>query len=220
MLPDFKGVRLVLGICGGVSAYKSAYLARELIRHGAHVRVVMTASAQRFISALTFQALTGEPVIVDIFDERAQGAMGHIELARFADIFLIAPLSANTLSKMAHGLADDPLTTLYLAMNKPIMLCPGMNKYMWAHKAIIENTEILKRRGHIFVGPTEGSQACGDEGYGRLAEPYEIMNALRVLSAAQKLPNRRIVITAGPTREAIDRCGIFQIIVLEKWDML
>jgi phosphopantothenoylcysteine decarboxylase / phosphopantothenate---cysteine ligase len=203
-MQDFNGKKIVLGICGGIAAYKSAYLVRELTRLGAEVRVVMTASAQQFITPLTLQALSGNDVRVDLFDEEAERAMGHIELARWAEYLLVAPASANCIAKFAHGLADDLLSTIYLATDAPVIVCPAMNKNMWHHAATQANVELLRQRGVMLAGPEEGSQACGEYGLGRLAEVDDIINALRLHSVNQLLQGQKILITAGPTREAID----------------
>lgn len=203
-MQDFAGKKIILGICGGIAAYKSAFLARELIAAGASVRVVMTQSAEQFITPLTFQALTGESVRTAVFDTEAERAMGHIELARWADYLVIAPASANTIAKMAQGLADDLLSTLYLVMEKPILLCPAMNRSMWHHPATVANCETLKQRGVQIVGPEEGSQACGEYGWGRLSDCEAILTALRVQSLPPVLTGKKVLITAGPTREYID----------------
>lgn len=202
-MQDFTNKKIVLGLCGGIAAYKSAFLLRELKRLGATVRVIMTESAQEFISPLTMQAL-GAEVRSNLFDLQAEGAMGHIELARWADYLLIAPATANCIAKLAHGIADDLLTTLYLVSEKPVILCPAMNRAMWAHPATKANCETLVRRGVMLVGPEEGSQACGDEGLGRMAEVNAIINGLRLHEVNQLLVGQRVLITAGPTRESID----------------
>lgn len=196
--------KIVLGICGGIAAYKSAYLVRELTRLGASVRVVMTDSAQEFITPMTLQALSGHEVRCELFDSQAERAMGHIELARWADLILIAPASANCLAKMAHGLADDLLSTLYLVTETPVMVCPAMNRSMWAHPATQANIHVLQSRGVVIVGPEEGSQACGEYGLGRMSEVDNIIAALRVYEVNQLLQGQRVVITAGPTVEPID----------------
>ena len=203
-MQDFLNKKIVLGICGGIAAYKSAFLVRELTRLGAKVRVVMTASATQFITPLTMQALSGEDVRSDLFDEEAERAMSHIELARWADYLLIAPATANFIAKMAHGIADDLLSTLYLVAETPILVCPAMNHSMWAHEATVLNCAILAQRGVIVVGPEEGTQACQEQGYGRLSEVPSIINALRLYEVHQLLKGRHVLITAGPTREAID----------------
>lgn len=203
-MQDFINKKILLGICGGVAAYKSAYLLRELIRLGAQVRVVMTQSAQEFISPLLMQALSGNEVRTELFDSQAERAMGHIELARWADYLLIAPASANSMAKMAQGLADDLLSTLYLVAEVPVLICPAMNRSMWAHPATQANVALLEERGVLIVGPDSGSQACGEQGLGRVCEADEIINALRLHSVYQLLKGRELLITAGPTREAID----------------
>lgn len=203
-MQDFLDKKILLGICGGVAAYKSAYLVRELKRLGAEVQVVMTKAAQQFVTPLLMQALSGNTVRTEIFDTAAEQAMGHIELARWADYLLIAPASANCLAKMAHGIADDLLSTLYLVANTPVIVCPAMNQSMWAHPATQENYSILKQRRVIFVGPEEGSQACGEFGFGRLSENEQIISALRLLEVHQLLSEKKVIITAGPTREVID----------------
>lgn len=211
--------KILLGVSGGIAAYKSATLARRLIDEGATVRVVMTQGAQAFIQPLTFQALTGNPVHLDLLDPAAEAAMGHIELARWPDAILIAPASANTLARLAHGLADDLLSTLCLASDVPIHVAPAMNRLMWANAATRANSEILASRGISFFGPGEGFQACGETGAGRMLEPEDIRDSL--IAAMQDSPARlstltptndshesltgkHVLITAGPTREAID----------------
>jgi phosphopantothenoylcysteine decarboxylase / phosphopantothenate---cysteine ligase len=203
-MQDFINKKILLGICGGIAAYKSAYLVRELTRLGAEVQVIMTESAQQFITPLTLQALSGNEVRTQLFDSQAERAMGHIELARWADYVVIAPASANCLANMAQGMADDLLSTLYLVAQVPILVCPAMNHSMWAHLATQANCRLLKDRGVIFVGPEEGAQACGEYGLGRVSEPEQIINALRMHEVHQLLTGKKIVITAGPTRESID----------------
>ncbi len=203
-MQDFINKKILLGVCGGIAAYKSAYLVRELARLGAEVRVVMTPSAQQFISPLLMQALSGNEVRTDLFDTKAERAMGHIELARWADYLLIAPASANYLAKMAQGIADDLLSTLYLVAETPVIVCPAMNRSMWAHSATKANCDLLQERGVVFVGPEEGSQACGEQGLGRVSEAEHIINALRLYDVNQLLAGKKVVITAGPTREPID----------------
>lgn len=203
-MQDFTDKKILLGICGGIAAYKSAYLVRELTRLGAEVRVVMTAAAQEFISPMTMQALSGNEVRTTLLDSQAERAMGHIELARWADYLVIAPASANTIAKMAQGIADDLLSTLYLVAELPVFICPAMNKSMWAHPATQANCHTLASRGGIFIGPEQGSQACGEFGLGRVSEAEHIITALRLHSVHQLLSGQKVVITAGPTREAID----------------
>ncbi len=203
-MQDLLNKKILLGICGGVAAYKSAYLIRELGCLGATVQVVMTRSAQQFLGPLLLQALSGNEVRTELFDAQAEGAMGHIELARWADCLLISPASANFLAKMAHGIADDLLSTLYLVAQTPTMVCPAMNKSMWAHPATKANCELLKKRGVFFVGPEAGLQACGEYGFGRVSETDQIINALRLMKVHQLLAGKRVLITAGPTREYVD----------------
>ena len=201
---DFVDKKIVLGICGGIAAYKAAFLVRELTRLGATVRVVMTKSAQQFITSLTLQALSGHEVRCDLFDSSAERAMGHIELARWADYVVIAPASANCLAKLAYGLADDLLTTLYLVCEVPVVVCPAMNQSMWSSPATSQNCTLLRQRGVMMVGPTAGEQACGELGYGRMAEPEDIINALRLTAVQNVLLGKKVMVTAGPTWESID----------------
>ncbi|WP_295684939.1 bifunctional phosphopantothenoylcysteine decarboxylase/phosphopantothenate--cysteine ligase CoaBC [uncultured Nevskia sp.] len=206
------GRRILLALCGGIAAYKSAELARRFTKAGCEVQVVMTDSALRFIGAQTFQALTGKPVRSSLWDEAAEAAMGHIELARWPDAIVIAPATANTLAKIAHGFADDLLTTLVLATDKPIFVAPAMNRLMWANAATQANMSTLRSRGFKLIGPGSGAQACGEVGEGRVAEPEEVaavvLAALASGSVAKAvdgpLSGRRAVVTAGPTREPID----------------
>ena len=203
-MQDFINKKIVLGICGGIAAYKSAYLVRELTRLGAEVRVVMTQAAQKFITPMTLQALSGQDVRCELFDSAAERAMGHIELARWADYLVIAPASANCLAKLAHGMADDLLSTLYLVAESPVFVCPAMNRSMWAHPATRVNCDLLLNRGVVIIGPEEGSQACGEFGFGRMSEVDNIINALRLSDVRHLLQGQKLLITAGPTREAID----------------
>ncbi|HHT0592459.1 TPA: bifunctional phosphopantothenoylcysteine decarboxylase/phosphopantothenate--cysteine ligase CoaBC [Legionella anisa] len=203
-MQDFIGKKVLLGVCGGVAAYKSAYLIRELTRAGAEVKVVMTQSAQEFVSPLLMQALSGNDVRTDLFDAQAERAMGHIELARWADCLVIAPASANCLAKLAQGIADDLLSTLYLVAEVPVIVCPAMNRSMWAHPATQANSQLLQERGVIFVGPEEGAQACGEQGLGRVSEVEHIMSALRLYNVHQLLAGKKVLVTAGPTREPMD----------------
>ncbi|MCE0722458.1 MULTISPECIES: bifunctional phosphopantothenoylcysteine decarboxylase/phosphopantothenate--cysteine ligase CoaBC [Legionella] len=203
-MQDFTGKKVLLGVCGGVAAYKSAYLIRELTRAGAEVKVVMTQSAQEFVSPLLMQALSGNDVRTDLFDAQAERAMGHIELARWADYLIIAPASANCLAKLAQGIADDLLSTLYLVAEVPVIVCPAMNRSMWAHPATQANFKLLQERGVIFVGPEEGAQACGEQGLGRVSEVEYIMSALRLYNVHQLLAGKKVLVTAGPTREPMD----------------
>jgi phosphopantothenoylcysteine decarboxylase/phosphopantothenate--cysteine ligase len=200
-----QGKRILLGVTGGIAAYKSADLVRRLIEHGAQVQVVMTAAATEFVTPTTFQALSGRPVRSDLWDAAAEAAMGHIELARWAELVLVAPASADFLARLAHGLADDLLTTLCLATDAPIAVAPAMNQLMWRNAATRSNVELLTSRGIRMLGPAVGDQACGEHGPGRLLEPTEIVSQIApLLAPAGPLVGRRVLLTAGPTRECID----------------
>ncbi|HEX3396272.1 MAG TPA: bifunctional phosphopantothenoylcysteine decarboxylase/phosphopantothenate--cysteine ligase CoaBC [Steroidobacteraceae bacterium] len=197
--------RVLLGVTGGIAAYKSPDLVRRLIERGADVQVVMTAAAQRFVSPMTFQAVSGRPTRSDLWDTAAEAAMGHIELARWAQIVLIAPASADFIARLAVGRADDLLCTLCMATEAPIMLAPAMNRVMWANKATQANMATLAARGIRNLGPASGDQACGEIGTGRMWEPVQLAEA--VLSAppnAGLLAGMNVLITAGPTRERLD----------------
>ncbi len=196
--------RLLLGVTGGIAAYKSAELVRRLQDQGATVRVVMTAGAREFITPLTLQALSGHPVHTDLLDPAAEAAMGHIELARWADLVLIAPATADCIARLAQGQGSDLLTTLCLATPAPIAIAPAMNQGMWHKTATQENLQKLTSRGIRQFGPAEGSQACGDVGPGRMLEPGELAELCASLFTSGSLAGRTVVITAGPTREAID----------------
>ena len=196
--------RVLLGVTGSIAAYKSAELIRRLRDSGAEVRVVMTDGAKAFVTPLTFQALSGFPVHENLLDKEAEAAMGHIELARWADIVLIAPASANSLSGLAQGRADDLLNAICLAADVPLAIAPAMNKNMWADKAVQENVRVLAQRGVLFIGPDSGEQACGDIGEGRMAESEEIVSRIAELFSIGSLSGLTVLITAGPTREALD----------------
>jgi phosphopantothenoylcysteine decarboxylase/phosphopantothenate--cysteine ligase len=195
---------IVLGITGGIAAYKAAELSRRLKEAGADVRAVMTDAAQQFITPLTLQALTGNPVGTSLLDPQAEAAMGHIELARWADFILVAPASADFMARLAGGHADDLLTTLMLASDAPQALAPAMNQAMWADTATQTNTAILQQRGVQLFGPGSGDQACGDTGPGRMLEPDQLRELTANQFARGSLASKRVVITAGPTREALD----------------
>lgn len=202
---QLAGLRIILGVSGGVAAYKSAELARELTRRGAEVQVVMTAAAEQFVTPLTFQALTGREVRTALFDPAHEAAMGHIELARWADLILIAPATADLLARLAHGMANDLLSTLCLAATAPILVAPAMNQQMWRHPATVANVSLLMQRGVRLLGPDVGEQACGDVGPGRMLEPAALADAVNgFIAAGQALAGQRVLVTAGPTREAID----------------
>ncbi len=195
---------ILLGVTGSIAAYKSADLVRRLRDAGATVEVVLTRAGAEFITPLTLQALSGRPVHTRHLDPDAEAAMGHIDLARWADLVLIAPASANIIAKLAQGIADDLLTTLVLASDAPLALAPAMNRVMWAHPATQDNIARLAGRGvHVF-GPGSGDQACGETGPGRMLEPDELVALGGALFATGRLAGRRVLITAGPTREAID----------------
>ena len=199
------GLRILLGVTGGIAAYKAAELARQFIKAGATVQVVMTEGAQRFITAQTFQALTGRTVRSSLWDEQAEAAMGHIELARWANAIVIAPASANFLARLAQGLADDLLSTLCLATDRPLYAAPAMNRLMWANAATQANVATLKARGIHVWGPGEGDQACGEVGAGRMLEPTQLAgHVASTLAPSGPLAGKRVLLTAGPTRERID----------------
>ena len=195
---------ILLGVTGGISAYKSVELARLLLKAGASVRVVMTEAAGRFVSPLTFQAVTGNPVRTALFDEKHEAAMGHIELARWADRMLIAPASADFMARMAQGVANDLLSTVYLACPSPVAIAPAMNTNMWQHPAVQHNLSVLEGRGVRVLGPASGEQACGDKGFGRMLEPMEILATLKKELQSMPFASKKVLVTAGPTHEAID----------------
>ncbi|MDD5323221.1 MAG: bifunctional phosphopantothenoylcysteine decarboxylase/phosphopantothenate--cysteine ligase CoaBC [Methylococcales bacterium] len=201
---------ILLGVSGGIAAYKSAELVRLLRKQGAEVRVVITKSAMEFVSPLTFQALSGNPVHSELLDADAENAMGHISLARWADLLLIAPATANLIAKLSHGLADDLLSTLYLAATCPVYIAPAMNQAMWNKAVTQENMQKLGTHGVKVIGPEQGDQACGETGFGRMSEPVDICNyldhalELQNQPTAQCLQGLRVLISAGPTREPLD----------------
>ncbi|MFC3095422.1 bifunctional phosphopantothenoylcysteine decarboxylase/phosphopantothenate--cysteine ligase CoaBC [Alteromonas sediminis] len=203
-----KGKNVLLGVSGGIAAYKTPDLVRKLVTAGANVRVVLTQSAQAFVSELSLQAVASHPVSTDLLDPSAEAAMGHIELAKWADILLIAPATANVLGKLANGIADDLLTTLFMATTAQVIIAPAMNQQMWQAPALSRNLALLADDGCQFIGPDSGEQACGDIGPGRMVEPEAIVMALELAEDEHThLPDmqgKRIVITAGPTQEAID----------------
>ena len=172
------GQKILLCVCGGIAAYKAAELVRRLIEAGAQVQVAMTANAHRFVSPTTFQALSGRPVRTTLWDDAAEAAMGHIELARWPDRIVVAPATANTIAKLVHGFADDLVSTLCLATDAPVAVAPAMNRQMWAHPATRANVDVLRGRGVLLLGPAVGDQACGETGEGRLLEPDQIVAAL------------------------------------------
>jgi phosphopantothenoylcysteine decarboxylase/phosphopantothenate--cysteine ligase len=197
--------RILLGVTGGIAAYKSPDLVRRLIERGAEVQVVMTTAAQRFVSPMSFQAVSGRPTRNDLWDGTAEAAMGHIELARWAQLVLIAPASADFIARLAGGRADDLLSTLCVATEAPIMIAPAMNRVMWANKATQANVELLISRGVRILGPAAGNQACGEVGAGRMWEPVKLAESvLEPPANAGLLAGLNVVITAGPTRERLD----------------
>ena len=213
-MSDLNNKKIIVGVSGGIAAYKSAELVRLLIKQGAQVQVVMTLSAQEFVTPLTFQALSGRMVRSDLFDVAAEAGMGHIELAHWADLIIIAPATANTIAKIVHGVADNLLTTLCIASQSPLLIAPAMNQQMWAHQATQENISRLAALSSTFIcGPAAGEQACGDTGLGRMEEPQTLLehaaNALLLSHScsperAELLKGKRVLITAGPTIEDID----------------
>ena len=196
--------RIILGITGGIAAYKSAEITRRLQDEGAEVRVVMTESAQEFIRPLTLQALSGNPVHTDLLDPQAEAAMGHIELARWADLVLIAPATANFIATLNQGSANDLMSSICLATTAPVMIAPAMNQAMWSNSASQQNIESLKQREVLILEPDNGIQACGDVGPGRLPQPETIIQQVASVFKTGEMTGKKVVITAGPTREAID----------------
>jgi phosphopantothenoylcysteine decarboxylase/phosphopantothenate--cysteine ligase len=200
-----RGKHVLLGVTGGIAAYKSAELVRRLVERGAEVQVVMTAAAREFIGATTFQALSGRPVRDSLWGAAAEAAMGHIELARWADLVLVAPASADFLARLAGGRADDLLATLCLATGAPIVVAPAMNQQMWANAATQANVATLAQRAVRILGPASGEQACGEVGPGRMLEPTEIADLVEpLLIGPGPFTGRRVLVTAGPTRECLD----------------
>ena len=198
------GKRILLGITGGVAAYKAAELTRLLVKAGADVRVAMTEAATRFVGSATMQALSGQPAWTDLWDARVNDAMGHIELSRDRDLILVAPASADFMAKLAHGLADDLLSTLCVARRCPLMVAPAMNVEMWQNAATARNAETLRADGVQIVGPASGGQACGEMGMGRMTEPADILADVQFFFQPKRLEGRRVLVTAGPTEEPVD----------------
>ena len=196
--------KIILGVTGGIAAYKAAELCRLLVKAGVEVRVVMTAAAQQFVTPLTFQALSGQPVMTSLWNAASGDGMEHIHLSREADLLLVAPASADFLARLAHGRADDLLSTLCLARTCTLAVAPAMNREMWAAAATQRNLEQLHADGVLVLGPAAGEQACGEIGLGRMLEPADLLAALSGVLGAGPLAGRRIVITAGPTFEPID----------------
>ena len=198
------GKRILLGITGGIAAYKAAELARLLTRAGADVRVAMTGAATRFITPVTLQALSGQPVWTDMWDARVPDNMGHIEHSRDREAIVVAPASADFMAKVAHGLADDLLSALCIARRCPLMLAPAMNVEMWENAATQRNLQLLQENGVMLAGPAAGDQACGEVGMGRMLEPAQIVAEIERLFQPGRLAGRRVLVTAGPTQEPID----------------
>ncbi len=203
-MSGLAGQRILLGVTGGIAAYKAADLARRLQDAGAQVQVVMTDAATQFVTPMTFQALTGRPVRSSLWDAAAEAAMGHIELARWADRIVIAPASADLIARLAQGMGSDLLSTICLASEAPIALAPAMNRVMWANAATQANVATLRARGMQVLGPGEGDQACGEVGTGRMLEPMQIVSALDTTAVPALLSGRRLLISAGPTFEDLD----------------
>ena len=203
-MSNLTNKRIVLIVSGGIAAYKALELVRRLRDAGAAVKIVMTEAATRFVGELSFQALSGEPVHTDLLDVDAEAAMGHIQLARWADAVIVAPATADFMAKLRYGLADDLATTLCLASAGPLLLAPAMNQQMWQNQATQENALTLAARGIKSIGPDSGSQACGETGPGRMAEPPAIAAAVAALFSTGTLAGVSLMVTAGPTREAID----------------
>jgi phosphopantothenoylcysteine decarboxylase/phosphopantothenate--cysteine ligase len=199
-----KGRKIVLGVTGGIAAYKAAELVRELVKAQAEVHVVMTRNAQAFITPLTFQTLSGNPVTTELFNLIAESEIGHIALADRAEVLVIAPATANIIGKIAAGIADDMLTTIVMATKAPVLLAPAMNVHMWENPICQENIQRLRSRGYHFIDPEAGELACGYEGIGRLAEIPAIVEEIRVLLSPKDFSGENILVTAGPTEEPID----------------
>ncbi len=196
--------RVLLGITGGIAAYKVAELARALIRNNVEAQVAMTEAGTKFVTPATFQALTGRPVVTDLWDASFPNAMAHIELSRGVDAIVVAPASADFLAKLAHGLADDLLSTACLARNCPLLVAPAMNREMWDNPATQRNVNLLRADGVTLLGPASGDQACGEVGMGRMLEPEELLQSILAFLSPKRLAGRKVLVTAGPTFEAID----------------
>jgi len=196
---------VVFGVTGGIAAYKAVEAVRLLVKRGIRVDVVMTDAAREFITPLTFSAVSGRPVLTGMFGGRSEGTISHIEMTAGADLFVVAPATANIIAKAAHGIADDLLSTMLLAARCPVLFAPAMNCRMYENRATRENLKTLKERGFLTVGPEEGPMACGESGWGRMSEPGDIVEeAGRILGLSRELSGRRVLVTAGPTFEDID----------------
>lgn len=203
------GKRIVLGVTGSIAAYKAVELVRLLKDDGAEVRIAMTKNAQHFVTAMTFQAISGQRVVCELFDLQSEFIMTHIDLAKWADVLVFAPATANSIAKLAHGIADDYLTTIALACDAPLIVCPAMNVHMYLNESTQENIRILKKRGVTIIGPAEGQLACGDEGPGRFEEVSYIREAIIKAVIPQALEGKKVLVTAGPTWEAFDPVRFF-----------
>ncbi len=203
-MQTLAGKKILLGISGGIAAYKCAELTRRLIERGAQVQVVMTDAAKEFITPLTMQAVSGNPVSYSLLDPSAEASMSHIELAKWADLVLLAPATADLIARIAAGMGNDLLTTLVLATDAPIAVSPAMNQQMYSNSATQENLSTLARRGALIWGPASGQQACGDVGKGRMLEPMDLVHHCETFFSPKPLTGKRVLITAGPTREALD----------------
>jgi phosphopantothenoylcysteine decarboxylase/phosphopantothenate--cysteine ligase len=199
-----KGKRILLGITGGIAAYKAVELLRYLIKEGAEVRVIMTNSAQKFVTPLTFETLSGYPVICELFHLNRESRIEHISLSEWANLMVIAPATANCIGKISSGIADDILTTTVMALKCPVLLCPSMNVNMYENMIFQENLRKLREYGYRIIEPAEGELACGQEGKGRLVDPIEIVEEIKFILEKKDLAGERILVTAGPTREALD----------------
>lgn len=214
-----KGKEIILGVTGGIAAYKSVELLRLLTKAGANVHVIMTASATEFVTPLTFQTLSMNPVSTSLFNLISEREIGHISLADRADLFVIAPATANVIGKLANGIADDMLTTTVMATKAPVLVAPAMNVNMYQNPIYKENEKKLKRHGYLFVEPARGMLACGWEGEGKLQEPQIIFEEALAALTTKDLAGEHILITAGPTREELDRCGSSATTHQVKWAM-
>jgi phosphopantothenoylcysteine decarboxylase/phosphopantothenate--cysteine ligase len=204
MTDPLKNRNIIVGVCGGIAAYKAVELVRGLVKSGADVRVIMTRGAQAFVGSITFESLSKNPVWTQMFGDQSGQSFRHIEWAEEADAIVVVPATANIIGKMAHGIADDPLTTLVLAARSPIMVCPSMNVKMYANNIVQENMRRLEKMGTRVLHPETGSLACGDEGPGRLPHVETITEEMRLLLTPQDLSGEHFLITAGPTQEPID----------------
>jgi len=203
-MAELGGKRVLLGITGGIAAYKSAELVRELQRHGADIQVVMTDSACKFITPMTLQSLSGKPVYVEMWDDRVRNGMPHIELSRDRDLVVVAPATADFIAKLVHGTADDLLSTLCLARECPLMVAPAMNRQMWENPATQRNMAQLRGDGIVVLGPDSGDQACGEVGLGRMLEPLDLVREVSAWFQPRLLSGTHVLVTAGPTFEPID----------------